>query len=579
MYKENIFLKIITYGPLLFVPLIVAAILFVFIQTYNENFKVNLQKTEQELFNIEKNSIEKKVNDIANLITYKKSVIQENLKSTVKNRVETALLISENIYQKNKDSKSKIAIQKMIKNAIRPLVWNNGESFIWIVDYQGIFNLAPNYLRHLEGSSILSFKDATGRDIIKEEINISKSKEKSGFLWDTFTKPNDPTKKQFEQIAYVKAFGHYNWYFGSGEYIDTATKITDQELISSIKQIDEINSNENYIFLFNSQGEVLISKGTSDNSGKSIDITSINRVMKKILITLKNKDFSFITYKWLNLNTNKMETKHSYVKKIPNTDWVIGSGFYLSDIEYKLLNKTVNMNKIFTIKSQKILYYSILIMLLSLLITYYISKKLKLCFIQYEKDITTKSDELNALNNTLEEKVKKRTNELKQMKDNFEKLATTDTLTQINNRYSLMNILSTEVNRSHRNNTPLSLIMYDIDFFKKVNDTYGHDNGDNVLILLSNLVKKNLREFDTVGRYGGEEFLIVLPNTNIDNAKLLGERIRQEVEAYLFGEVGSITISLGLVELQPEETIIKLFKRVDNLLYLSKNNGRNQLTC
>jgi diguanylate cyclase (GGDEF)-like protein len=581
MHKENIFLKIVTYGPLLFVPFVVGVILLVFIQTYNESFNLNLQKIEQNLYNIEKKSVENKVTDVANLISYKKSIIEEELKYRIKTKVESALLQAENIYQKNKNSKSEIELKEIIRNALRPLVWNKGESFIWIVDYNGIFNLAPKYLKHLEGSSIINLKDAMGREIIKEEIEIVKSKKKSGFISDTFTKPNDPKNKQFEQIAYVKSFGHYNWYFGSGEYIDTATKKTNKKLIEAIEQIDNINSDENYIFLFNSKGDVLINKAAPNIIRKNItqiDNQLISSGIKKILSTIKNNDISFITYEWINLNSNKIEIKHSYVRKIPNTDWVIGSGFYISDIQSKLSQETLDMTKMFTKKSKNILYLAIVIMILSLFVSYYISRKLKQSFGKYEKNINTKNNELNEFNNTLEDKVQKRTNELQQLKDDFEKLATIDTLTQINNRYSLMNILSAEVNRAHRYNTPLSLIIYDIDFFKKVNDNYGHQVGDSVLISLSKIVKNNLREIDTIGRYGGEEFLLVLPNTNINDAKVLANRIREEVEKYSFKIVGTVTISLGLVEYQEKEKIDELFKRVDKLLYKSKNNGRNQVS-
>jgi len=581
MYKENIFLRIITYGPLIFVPVIVGIILTVFIQTYNKSFKVNLQKIEQDLFNIEKKSVEKKVMDVANLISYKKSITKTNLKNRIKNRVEMAILQAENIYQQNYKTKSEIEIKKIIKNALRPLQWNNGESFIWIVDFNGIFNLAPKYLRHLEGSSIINLQDVMGRYIIKEEIEICKSQNRSGFLWDTFTKPDDLTKKQFDQIAYVQSFGYFNWYFGSGEYIDTATKKTDTELIKSIQQIDEINTKENYIFLINSSGDVLINKSAPEIIKKNVSNIanqSTTDVIQSILSTLQHNNVGFLKYDWLNLHTNKIETKHSYVRKIPNTDWIIGSGFFLSDIHNKLAQETINMNKVFSEESKNILYLAILIMALSLLISYYLSRKLKQSFSRYEKKISRKNNQLIELNNTLEEKVQKRTNELEQMKNDFEKLATTDTLTQINNRYSLMNLLSSEISRSHRYSSPLSIIMYDIDFFKKVNDTYGHDIGDTVLVSLSNIVKKNLRDIDIVGRYGGEEFLVVLPNTKIDDAKFFANRIRKEVEFYSFDTIGSITISLGLAELKKGETIDEVFKRVDELMYVSKNNGRNQVS-
>ena len=579
MNKENIFLKIITYGPLIFVPLIVGTILFVFIKIYNESYQNNLEKIKQELYLIEKKSVENKVKSMSHFISYKKSIINENLKNRVKKRVEVALLQAENIYQEYKKYKSNNEIKDIIKKALRPLVWNQGESFIWIVDYNGIFNMAPTYLRHLEGSSILNLKDATNRYIIKEEIKISRSQKEGGFLWDTFTKPYDPTQKQYKQIAFVKSFGHFNWYFGSGEYIDTATKKTDQELLETIHQIDSINRQEHYLFLFNTKGDILINKTLPDDKNiKKVNHQLISSIGKKILNTAQDNEVSFMTYQWLNPNTSKMETKHSYIQKIPNTQWIIGSGFYLSDIQNKLLQKTVDMNKLFSQESKMIFYFAILIMLLSLIISFYISKKLKYRFMQYEKSITSKNEELNTLNNTLEYKVEQRTNELEKMKNDLEKLATTDMLTQIHNRYSIMNILNNEMHRSKRYNTPLSLIIFDIDFFKKVNDTYGHDVGDKTLFSLSQLVQKNLREIDQVGRYGGEEFLIVLPNTTLNEAKIFTNRLRKDVEIYSFEIVGSITISLGLVEFEHNETLNELFKRVDNLLYKSKGNGRNKVS-
>jgi len=189
-----------------------------------------------------------------------------------------------------------------------------------------------------------------------------------------------------------------------------------------------------------------------------------------------------------------------------------------------------------------------------------------------------KTVQLEELNQSLEQKVQDRTAKLNTIKDDFEKLATTDALTNIHNRYSIMNILSSEIHRSNRYKTPLSLIMYDIDFFKKVNDTYGHDVGDSVLRSLSAAVKNNLREVDILGRYGGEEFLIILPNTGLSDAKEYAERLRKEVEEYSFETVEKVTISLGVVEIAPTENIKEIFKRADDLLYASKNRGRNRIS-
>ncbi len=165
--------------------------------------------------------------------------------------------------------------------------------------------------------------------------------------------------------------------------------------------------------------------------------------------------------------------------------------------------------------------------------------------------------------------------ELKELNTRLHELATTDKLTNINNRYSVMKKLEEEIVRANRYSVPLSLIMFDIDHFKVVNDTYGHDIGDDVLISLSNLINENLREVDIFGRYGGEEFLIVLPSTMLNKASIYAQRIRKKVDEYNFNIVNHITISIGLVELKSNETIDNIIKRADILLYKSKENGRN----
>lgn len=578
MYKENIFLKIITYAPLLFVPLLLGSVLFVFMQIYNKSFNESLIKAEENLYTIEKRAIENRVQNLSNLIIYKKSIIKNELLLRVKTRVEKALAQAKNIHQENKKVKSDREIKRMIKNALRPLTWNSGESFIWIVDFDGVFNLAPDYLKHLEGSSIIEFKDANNRSVVKEEISICQT-EGEGFLWDTFTKPNDPTKAQYEQVAFVKPFGEYNWYFGSGEYLDTATKKTDAQLLKTIEKISDLDNQ--YTFLMNTEGTMLVNQTLSSQIGEKLSKTdnpSAKIIIKKILRLLQDKDSNSLKYKWINPQTNQVETKYTFVQKVPNTDWIIGSGVYSSYIENKLSKEQVNMYAIFYKESKKFIYLGVFLVLISFLTAYYISRKLKRSFIQYETDIDSKNRELIELNDSLELKVQTRTMELEKTKDKLEVLARTDSLTNINNRYSVMKLLEKEINRSHSYNTPLSLVLYDADLFKKVNDTYGHEVGDSVLVSLSGIVKKELRDLDIIGRYGGEEFLVVLPNTSLEEAKPFVDRIRKKVQEHHFEGAGSVTVSLGLAELLPDENISELFKRVDDLLYKSKNGGRNRVS-
>jgi diguanylate cyclase (GGDEF)-like protein len=117
----------------------------------------------------------------------------------------------------------------------------------------------------------------------------------------------------------------------------------------------------------------------------------------------------------------------------------------------------------------------------------------------------------------------------------------------------------------------------DCDSFKAVNDTHGHQVGDLVLIELAALMSKSVRAIDTVGRWGGEEFLAILPETGIDGATQLADKLRREIEAYAFPVVGCRTASFGVAVLRPTENIKDLIARADAALYLAKESGRNRV--
>jgi len=167
------------------------------------------------------------------------------------------------------------------------------------------------------------------------------------------------------------------------------------------------------------------------------------------------------------------------------------------------------------------------------------------------------------------------------------KHATLDALTGFYNKRQLNERLKQEFANSQRQKTPLSVIMTDIDFFKGVNDTYGHSIGDLVLKTVSDVIRLQLREYDIAGRYGGEEFTIILPNTNAKSAIMVAERLRKAVEkthidiSKLSPEHKkiSVTISQGVHEVKKEDTVETLIMNADKALYKAKMDGRNRVVC
>jgi diguanylate cyclase (GGDEF)-like protein/hemerythrin-like metal-binding protein len=156
-------------------------------------------------------------------------------------------------------------------------------------------------------------------------------------------------------------------------------------------------------------------------------------------------------------------------------------------------------------------------------------------------------------------------------------LASTDKLTGSWNRRRLSEAVVNEMDRLRRYNHPLSLLIIDIDFFKKVNDSHGHTAGDGVLSSLASVVLASLRTSDSLTRWGGEEFVVLCPNTTLSTATVLAERLRQRVAETSFPEVGSVTVSMGVAECTGNETWEQWFKRADAALYRAKGGGRNQV--
>ncbi|MFB1489273.1 MULTISPECIES: diguanylate cyclase [unclassified Thiocapsa] len=191
---------------------------------------------------------------------------------------------------------------------------------------------------------------------------------------------------------------------------------------------------------------------------------------------------------------------------------------------------------------------------------------------------------LRELNANLERTVAERTGEviaanqaLRTANAELAQLATTDDLTGAWNRRHFQSLGAIEISKAQRYGEPLSLLMFDIDHFKAINDRYGHQAGDRVLVELTKLVQRQLRTSDLLSRWGGEEFTLMMPHSDAAGARALAEKLRVLVASWSFPEVGRVTVSCGVAQLRPQETFHTWLKRVDNALYAAKEAGRDQV--
>lgn len=161
----------------------------------------------------------------------------------------------------------------------------------------------------------------------------------------------------------------------------------------------------------------------------------------------------------------------------------------------------------------------------------------------------------------------------------LERLATTDPLTGCHNRSYLQRTLAGEIDRAVRYGDALSIVMFDLDEFKRVNDAFGHDAGDRVLTHCARLTRDAIRRTDVLARWGGEEFMVLCPHTDIGEAEALAERMLEALRAQPATGVGVVTASFGVVTLRPGEGIDGLLKRADALMYRAKEAGRSRVCC
>lgn len=162
-----------------------------------------------------------------------------------------------------------------------------------------------------------------------------------------------------------------------------------------------------------------------------------------------------------------------------------------------------------------------------------------------------------------------------QNEDMLARNADYDFLTGINNRRSLSGIMEFEISRAQRYQSRLSLLLFDVDDFKQVNDNFGHKVGDVLLQHLAQLAKETIRRADILARWGGEEFAILMPETELSNAEILAEKLRVKIQKHHFSPVGNISISIGVAELRHGELMDDLIHRADQALYQAKNDNKN----
>lgn len=668
---------------------------------YN-SYKRDSEHIQNVFMEIKKENIKREVLRVHDFIDKRQEEIQNKLKQRLKERVLIAHKIALSIYEENKDIKTEDEIKYLIVTTLKNLSYKNKNSYIFANSNDSkpiLFNKKSKLKDKIKSSE---FKKSIYDAIAKRQSTLALEKD-SGYILNDFIKPNTDDKTLYKKLSFIKLFKPYNWHIGTGEYVDTLTQQTKNELLDWIATV-RFGQN-GYIFVNDLKKQSLIFDGKKLSPPAKHTRADLYQLQ---IDAIKPESDGFMLYKFKKINTKISYSKISYVKEYKKWGWIIGTGLYLDDMDKELSRKegvlkdAIN-NQITTI---------FLIILLLTVIIYYITKKIS----QYiDKNIyhlinsfkyaSSHSEELDtnkltykefevlgkSLNKTLkarnkseaklqdyikivnenviisttdkrgiitsvseafceisgyskEELIGKSHNIVRQKdtpkelykqmwnciqngkswvgeiknknkeggeywveaiiqpifnkqdiigytairhditdKKKVEYLSITDELTNLYNRRFFNQKIEEEINRAKREDYYLSFIMLDIDYFKKYNDTYGHQAGDNALTKVAKeLALHNHRASDFVFRLGGEEFGILFlykdKESSLEFANFLRTCIEKlEIEHKQNTASKYVTLSMGIIVRKGKDIIDSddLYKLADEALYKAKESGRN----
>jgi len=536
-----------------------------------DTLQKDLVTLEQDFIADQKEQLRADVSSLQASIASRHKTMKGVLEHNLQVRVQEALMTATNIHSTMKSRISDEMIEDVIREAIRPIRFNDKQGYCFILRLDGEVILYPAET-NLEGTNFFSNNIYLAPEVITKMIELVKT-EGHGFLHYKWFKPHDLSGQRIEKISYVTLFEPLGWIIGTGEYVDNLDSLTRKTVTKELRESLQ-GDVPDYFFIYQLNkieggkdfATLLINNNRPDLIGKPISDDYVDakgkQFRKEFLKGIRESGEAYVVYWYKKTDGSGDGRKLSYFKFYPEWNWVIAKGIYFDRLDEIIAGRKEELSA----KVKEDIKLLILIFLggvvLSLLAAFFLSRGLQRIFNNYRHAQEEYAKELESLNNALE------------------KQSQTDALTKINNRGYFNEQLAKEIAAAERYPRPVSLILFDIDKFKVINDTLGHLAGDTVLHELATLIADNIRLTDIFARWGGEEFAILAPDIGIDQAARFSEKLRKKIENQRFSVGRDVTCSFGASVYRPPEKVEDFLQRTDDALYRAKKAGRNRcVTC
>jgi diguanylate cyclase (GGDEF)-like protein len=478
-------------------------------------------------------------------------------------RVSQVHALCNRLYERNRDLGDE-RLQTMILEILESVRFNNGRGYFFILSSDNHLILYP------PASEMGSPLPSREWKILVKSLEKKDWKKDQGFVTYQWPKPGQG-EKTFSKITYTKRFEPFGWMIGAGEYLDNFEKDLQQEIISRLNALVPDRNAPEYIFVYqrhkNDTTEdsttILVNPNRPELVGRQFPALVQNETAfifrKKMLKEIEEKGDSFVSYDYKKPGHQGLFQKLSFFKYLPEWEWIVAEGVYMDDLENQIARMQADLYRDIQQTIGWLTLFIVVVCGLFLGLAYLFSKGVGKLFNNYKKTQQSQQEKLERLNAILEIQ------------------AYTDPLTQIYNRAFFNAQLEKEVSRAKRYTKRLGLILFDIDNFKQINDTAGHLAGDRILKKITDLCTKNIRTSDIFARWGGEEFMILVPENADQAAAALADKLRDCIETADFSFESTITCSFGITEYKDQEDKETFIHRVDTALYQAKQTGKNRV--
>lgn len=506
-----------------------------------------LEKLEQNIYQThhfrQKQQMRHQVDSAMKQIQYEHGLIRGQLQQQLKSRIDEAYAIAENIHLNNPQL-SKAELASRIITALRPIRFNQSRGYYFIYQMDGVAVMHP-LQPQIEGKQMIDREDLHGTRILDEHIKLIRQSDDGGAFYNWwFEKPD--RQGEFEKFGYGRQFKPLDWFIGTGEYLEDINQDVREKLL---KWLSHFKFDENgYVFVLSGNGTIL---AHLDNQLVGTSVATLTQAIRQL--SRGGGQEEFIRYQFYNPEADfKLDSKIGYVRLMPEWQWWVGAGFFQSELADRIEQDLVKARKEHNHSLIQLSFLLLVTGFLAVLPCMKLSNAIERRVSQYQARIL---QDLNLL-----------TEHRSQLKHQAEH----DALTELPNRPRIRFEIERAIVDARNGHHQMALVFLDVDNFKRINDNYGYDVGDQLLRYFAQLLIRHIGYSGIAGRFGGDEFVICIPHFQDKStlSQLINELCSESVQTT---EINGHSINSGLtaaIAIYPDDGAMaeELLSKTDLLL-------------